>query len=506
MQVSKKNISNSLAVFNRFTLFFLGIFLVRRQKGSFFWLPSFVLFLIVGFGGLYLNQTSVEKYWQQQHHQPSIFQGLQNYSFWRYGQELRRQLLAQFTPIANPIMVTNSHIVTDKPMSKEPTDIELTSVSNETDAPVIHLATAEPTTPINQPITKPIDSSVTATATPIDQPIAEPIDSSVTVAASPIDQPIAKPIDSSVTATAIPIDQPIAKPIDSSVTVTATPIDQPIAKPIDSSVTVTATPIDQPIAKPIDSSVTVTAIPIDQPIAKPVVSSATVTATPISQPVTKPIGISKNKQKVMLKQEDFVVFLGDSMMLSLAPTVQKWLKKAHNINSINMGRHSTGLTNQSYFDWPKKAETSLPKYKNLKLVVVMLGANDPWGINIHHKKIPFGTDAWDTTYATRMQRIINAANQQGASVIWFGLPYMKLNKYNKKIEHINSVMQKTTTDKAIFIPLQQALGNNNAYSSTIKINDKWVSVRQKDGIHLNTQGNLILLNLLKKQIDIGKKK
>ncbi len=399
MQISKKNISNSFALFNRFTLFFLGIFLVRRQKGSFFWVQSFVLFLIVGLGGLYLNQASVEKYWQQQYHQPSIFRGLQNYSFWRYGQELRRQLLAQFTPIANPIMVTDSHIVTDEPIPQEPADIELTSVSNETDAPVIHLATAEPTTPI---------------------------------------------------------DQPVAKPIGSSVTVTATPISQPIIRPIDSSTTIKATPIDH--------------------------------------------------QKVTLKQGDFVVFLGDSMMLSLAPTVQKWLKKEHNINSINMGRHSTGLTNQSYFDWPKKAETSLPKYKNLKLVVVMLGANDPWGINIHHKKIPFGTDAWDTTYATRMQRIINAANQQGASVIWFGLPYMKLNKYNKKIEHINSVMQKTTTDKAIFIPLQQALGNNNAYSSTIKINDKWVSVRQKDGIHLNTQGNLILLNLLKKQIDIGKKK
>ncbi len=206
--------------------------------------------------------------------------------------------------------------------------------------------------------------------------------------------------------------------------------------------------------------------------------------------------------KVKLDADDYVVFLGDSMMQSFAPRMQRWLKKNYNIDSINMGRHSTGLTKQDYFDWPVKAESSLKKYKNLKLVVVFLGANDPWPIQ-RKRKLAFYSADWKKVYSHRMLRIVNAAHKQGAQVIWVGLPYMRIPKYSKKIVQIDELMKHTLKNKAIYVPIRSVLsGGKTVYRDRIKLGGKWRRVRQKDGIHMSDYGNATILNTIKPYLDI----
>ncbi len=250
---------------------------------------------------------------------------------------------------------------------------------------------------------------------------------------------------------------------------------------------------------PNDTKVTTTTAPIAT-VTKQVITPKIKLESINHKSIAPPVPLSKHPDKVILTQGDFVVFVGDSMMQSLAPSVQKWLKKEYDINSINMGRHSTGLTNHKYFNWPQKVEQSLSQYKNLKLVVVMLGANDPWGITTRNGSISFRTKNWATAYSNRILRIINEAHRLNAKVIWIGLPYMRLKKYNKNISYINNVMQKTVKDKAIFIPIHNALSNKNSYSPLAQVNNKIVSVRAKDGIHLNHNGNAKVLELIKQNI------
>ena len=94
---------------------------------------------------------------------------------------------------------------------------------------------------------------------------------------------------------------------------------------------------------------------------------------------------------IRLAAADKVLFVGDSMMQSIAPLLQRTLLREGGIRSINLSRHSTGLTNAAYFNWPQAVEAALRQHPDTRLVVVFLGANDPWDFFESRSRKRFGT-------------------------------------------------------------------------------------------------------------------
>lgn len=67
------------------------------------------------------------------------------------------------------------------------------------------------------------------------------------------------------------------------------------------------------------------------------------------------------------------------MMQGIAPYMLKTFKKL-NLKGINLSKHSTGLTYPHYFNWAEAITQAFATYDNIAIVVVILGANDPWSM------------------------------------------------------------------------------------------------------------------------------
>lgn len=369
------------------------------------WFGVYAVLIISTCASLWLNQQSIEKYWQQQYHRMSPLAGLQTQSWWLSGNIVREQLKTSYRRVEDNVFSWRDDLLMLLPPIK---------------------VTSKPTAVTNRALT-----------------IAQ-VD--ITKALAALDD----------------YAQQQAK---------------------------------QQIQQRHNNQHKTTQLPTT--------ASTFVTASlkkTQNQKENKPT-VRRGNRKITLKSGDNVMFIGDSMMQSFAPKMQKWLKKQHNINSINMGRHSTGLTNQNYFDWPKKAEASIKVKKNLKLVVVFLGANDAWNMKVSQKVLRFKSPQWVSAYSERMMRIVRAAQAKNAQVIWIGLPYMRSKKYSKKMVSLDNVMRQALKGKAIYIPIRNLLGGKKQqYRDSLKINGKWRRVRHKDGIHLNTQGELKVLEAIKPYI------
>lgn len=204
-----------------------------------------------------------------------------------------------------------------------------------------------------------------------------------------------------------------------------------------------------------------------------------------------------------LSKGDKVVFMGDSMMQSLAPPIQRWLNQEHGISSTNLARHSTGLTNREYYDWPAEIERWLAEQNDptIKLLVIQMGANDPWDIQEGKKTYKFQSADWEQVYGARIQRIIQAAHARNIRVVWLGFPIMRSAKYEKKIRYLNDFVLKTVTQNGgMAFAVQNLISPKGSYQDSIPIAGKTVRVRNKDGIHLSREGDAYLAEQLRSTI------
>lgn len=202
---------------------------------------------------------------------------------------------------------------------------------------------------------------------------------------------------------------------------------------------------------------------------------------------------------IPLQAGEEVLLIGDSMMQGVAPYVQKILK-TQNIHATNLSKHSTGLTYKHYFNWEVTTNEALDKNPNIALVVVLLGANDPWGM----KKVAFKTAAWEEIYIARIEEIIAAAQSHGASVVWYEVPSVRDNTLNEKITYLNNLYERVVRERGeYFLRTNGFITQDGKYSSFIKnAKGKSVLVRSDDGVHFTSAGYKIMGNILLQNLKI----
>lgn len=216
------------------------------------------------------------------------------------------------------------------------------------------------------------------------------------------------------------------------------------------------------------------------------------------------------EQKVILSKNDKVFFAGDSLMQGVAPHVQKWLKKEFNIESVNLSKQSTGLSYPSFFDWPLTIENTIKSDKNIKLLVVFLGANDSWDFpnpkQPHKAYLKFKTEEWESVYRQRIQRIIDFSLSRGVKIIWVEVPYMKKATLNSQMLYLNELYHSEVDKKGIFVAVADSMSlGDKKYSDSIYINDKLTRLRSKDGIHFTSKGQQFIAEKIQEYIGFNVK-
>ncbi|EAK2119851.1 DUF459 domain-containing protein [Campylobacter coli] len=207
--------------------------------------------------------------------------------------------------------------------------------------------------------------------------------------------------------------------------------------------------------------------------------------------------------KLEVHKGDEFLFIGDSLMQGVAIALNRDLIDL-GLKANDLSKQNTGLSYKSYFDWAKATKEAFAKNPNIKYLVVLLGANDPWDIKkggVYHR---FGSDSWIDIYTYRVNEIINIAKQHHAKILWFEIPPVKKNELNEKIQILNKIYsEEILKNKQIFINTKLFFSVNDEFSTYIKNeNNKSIKMRTDDGIHFTSNGAKEMSKLLLEHIII----
>ncbi|EAL3325430.1 DUF459 domain-containing protein [Campylobacter coli] len=207
--------------------------------------------------------------------------------------------------------------------------------------------------------------------------------------------------------------------------------------------------------------------------------------------------------KLEVHKGDEFLFIGDSLMQGVAIALNRDLIDL-GLKANDLSKQNTGLSYKSYFDWAKATKEAFAKNPNIKYLVVLLGANDPWDIKkggVYHR---FGSDSWIDIYTYRVNEIINIAKQHHAKILWFEIPPVKKNELNEKIQILNKIYsEEILKNKQIFINTKLFFSVNDEFSTYIKNeNNKSIKMRTDDGIHFTSNGAKEMSKLLLQHMTI----
>jgi hypothetical protein len=195
-----------------------------------------------------------------------------------------------------------------------------------------------------------------------------------------------------------------------------------------------------------------------------------------------------------------VALVGDSMMaVGLSSTMLREAPKYKDLVLVKMFKSGTGLARPEVFDWqteyPAMLGTARPD-----VVIVAIGANDGQGFVEDGVTYPFGSAGWSAIYERRVQAFLAMLEENGARVVWVGLPPMKSDAYDERIALVNRIDYAVVhaSPRAIWYSTAGIVGDENGrFQDFGEVRGETARLRQGDGIHLSDDGAvLVVANLL----------
>ena len=206
--------------------------------------------------------------------------------------------------------------------------------------------------------------------------------------------------------------------------------------------------------------------------------------------------------KIVLKQGDSVLITGDSMMQYIGMIASQNYPKL-GLKVLDLSKQSTGLLYKKSHNWAQVIKDTLAQNKDIKLLVMLIGANDPWGRSINGKFYELNSSEWREFYARRVDEIYKIAKASNVKVLWLSLPCMQKTDYAKKIKLLNEIYKSASEqNRQIFINTSEYLCQNDNFLTHLNINGKRSKIRQDDGIHISKIGSQILADEILKRIEI----
>lgn len=232
------------------------------------------------------------------------------------------------------------------------------------------------------------------------------------------------------------------------------------------------------------------AVKADENLAKPEVKIASV----------KP---KRTGTKISLNSGDGVIFVGDSVMEYVARAAKQIFPKS-NLRAFDLSKHSTGLLTKKYHDFNKEIKKTMREVGGVKLVVVLLGANDVWGKRIDGANREFYSEQWINFYKNNIDEIYETASLGGAQVLWLSLPCMKKKSFDSKIRKLNKIYKEENTKfGGIFMRTDDYICKNGEYISHLNLGNKTIKLRQDDEIHITKAGSMLIAKEILRMINVN---
>jgi hypothetical protein len=166
-----------------------------------------------------------------------------------------------------------------------------------------------------------------------------------------------------------------------------------------------------------------------------------------------------------------------------------------NLRVVKAFKSGTGLARPDVFDWTEEYPAMIGTEKP-DAIIVAIGANDGQGFVEDGKTLAFGSAAWVKAYQQRTADFLALLTQNGARVVWVGLPPMKSGSYNERAAEINRIAYSVVSQNplATWWNPQPYIGDQvGGFRDLLTAPDgKTTRIRAADGIHLSDDGAALL--------------
>jgi len=154
-----------------------------------------------------------------------------------------------------------------------------------------------------------------------------------------------------------------------------------------------------------------------------------------------------------------------------------------------VARNGTALTNPGYFNWELNAEQEMSS-RDPDAVVMLIGANDGFNVEVDGELFAPGTPEWETEFARRVAVVMQTLSDNGKRpVYWVPPPTARDQTYNEIYRSQNRAVKRAaeSVEGARYVDIFSTIGNGQ-YSDEVEVNGRKVLGRQSDGIHFNREG------------------
>jgi uncharacterized protein len=200
-----------------------------------------------------------------------------------------------------------------------------------------------------------------------------------------------------------------------------------------------------------------------------------------------------------------MALVGDSMMtVGISAVLLRETANRKDLQVVKAFHSGTGLARPEVFNWMTQYPAMLQS-AHPDLVLVAIGGNDGQGFVENGEVLKYGTDRWIEVYRQRLSDFLDMLVMEGARVVWIGLPPMKHEGYNQKIEEINRIAytEVSARPQVSWFNSTPHIGDAAGHFREFLVtpDGKIVRIRAVDGIHLSDKGAALLTSELMRWID-----
>jgi hypothetical protein len=186
-----------------------------------------------------------------------------------------------------------------------------------------------------------------------------------------------------------------------------------------------------------------------------------------------------------------VAIVGDSLSQGLGPAIAGWFD-AEVSRVLPLGRQSTGLARQDYFNW-QAGMRQLEDAFRPDLVFVLLGSNDNQAqVTRDGEDVPVGSVAWVEAYKDRAAAFLEEATSNGTHVVWVGIPIVRDRQRWDFYRRVNDIYERTAAADplATYVDAWELFQTKSGDYGAFLRNERGIlqEMRAGDGIHLTPTG------------------
>jgi hypothetical protein len=233
---------------------------------------------------------------------------------------------------------------------------------------------------------------------------------------------------------------------------------------------------------------------------EPAGTPATTTTTTSAASTTAPVEIRKTPTVA----DPLRVFIGgDSMVGQFGPMLENRAEATGVATAEVVYEFDSGITRPDFVDWPAELR-AVGASQDPEVIVLFFGGNDAQDIRIDGVWEPFGTEAWVVEYRSRVGGLMSELEADGRDVYWVGMPIVSSDTFRARVEILNDVYtsEAASHDNVHYVDSWSVFaGPDGGYAEYLPDEEgDVVDMRLNDGIHLTTDGGVLLAGVVWDQI------